>query len=158
MRKVFLALMCGVAAYSLLFTGCTKQDKSNDSKTVSLNIGNAPKTIDPQLQTSTPASQVDAACLEGLIRQGKETGELYAAGAEKWDISEDGKTWTFHLRKNAKWSNGEALTAADYVFGFKRLLMPEIAAQYAYMIYCIENAKEYNLGKIKDFSKVGMLH
>ena len=121
MRKFFLGLVYGISTCSLLITGCSKSTNTEGAKPVTINIKSAPKTIDPQLQTSVPASQVDAACMEGLLRQGKETGEIIAAGAEKWDISKDGKTWTFHLRKNAKWSNGEPLTSHDYLFGFKRL-------------------------------------
>jgi oligopeptide transport system substrate-binding protein len=156
MQKVFLGLMCGITAFSLLLSGCSKANDNSSSKPVTLNIRSAPKTIDPQLSTSVPGSQVDAMCMEGLIRQGKNTGKMYAAGAEKWDVSKDGKIWTFYLRKNAKWSNGENITAKDYYFGMKRLLMPSTAAQYSYMLYYIRNAELFNTGKIKDFSQVGI--
>ena len=94
--------------------------------------------------------------MEGLLRLGKKAGEIYAGGAESWNVSKDGKTWTFKLRKNAKWSNGTPITSDDYLFGFKRALTPATGAQYANILYSIKNAKAFNKGKIKDFSKVGI--
>ena len=75
--------------------------------------------------------------------------------AEKWDVSEDGKTYTFHLRSKARWSNGARVTAQDFVRSFKRMLAPTLGSEYAYMLYVAKNAEDYNKGKITDFSKVG---
>ena len=64
--------------------------------------------------------------------------------AESWDVSSDGKTVTFHLRQDGKWTNGDPVTASDFVYSWKRTLSPELAADYAYQLYGIEGAQEYN--------------
>ena len=64
--------------------------------------------------------------------------------AESWDVSEDGKTVTFHLRDDGKWTNGDPVTAHDFVYSWKRTLSPELAADYAYQLYGIVGAQEYN--------------
>ena len=76
------------------------------------------------------------------------------AVAERWEVSTDGLTWTFHLRADAKWSNGEPVTAHDFVFSFRRILTPALAAGYNYMLWPIPNAEAYCMGKITDFSAV----
>ncbi len=67
--------------------------------------------------------------------------------ATRWEVSDDGKTYTFHLRDNAKWSDGEPVTAEDFVFGWQHLLAPKNASKYAYMLYPIANAEAINTGK-----------
>ena len=62
----------------------------------------------------------------------------------------------FHLRANGRWSNGDRVTAHDFVFSFKRILTPALAASYSYMLWPIKNAEAYNAGKLTDFSKVGV--
>jgi oligopeptide transport system substrate-binding protein len=76
--------------------------------------------------------------------------------AEKWDISPDGRTYTFHLRHDARWSNGEPVTARDFRDTWQRTLAPDTAAKYAYQLYYLRNGEAYNGGKITDFSQVGV--
>ncbi|MCM1182923.1 MAG: peptide ABC transporter substrate-binding protein [Roseburia sp.] len=89
-----------------------------------------------------------ADCYEGLYRNvADDTGEHFIlAGAESVEVSEDGKKYTFHLRENAKWSDGEPVTARDYEYGWKRLLNPEYNYSYATFIYNVAGAEEYNKG------------
>ena len=155
MKKLSILLLTGATLLTLILTGCTKNDQPKGSKVV-FNITSPPKTIDPQLTTSLPGLQVDGICMEGLLRLGKKAGEIYPGGAEKWNVSDNGKVWTFNLRKNAKWSNGDPVTVNDYTFGFKRALTAETGAQYAYMLFSIKNAEDYSKGIIKDFSEVGI--
>ena len=131
-------------------------DAIAEKSKVTFNLRVESQTIDPQLITGETGGAVAATCMEGLTRFGKKSGETVPGVAEKWETSEDGLNWTFHLRKNAKWSNGESVTANDFHFGFKRLFEPVTGAQYAYMFYYIDKAEEYNTGKIVDFSKVGI--
>ncbi|WP_449622608.1 ABC transporter substrate-binding protein [Robertmurraya sp. Marseille-Q9965] len=83
--------------------------------------------------------------MEGLTRL-DESHTPKPAIAENWDVSEDGKTYTFHIRENAKWSNGDDLKASDFVFAWKRALDPELAASSAFLGYLIEGAEAYNSG------------
>ena len=71
------------------------------------------------------------------------------------DISADGRTYTFHLRADAKWSNGDPVTAQDFVASYKRILTPALASEYAYKLHPAVGAEDYNKGKLTDFSKVG---
>jgi oligopeptide transport system substrate-binding protein len=76
--------------------------------------------------------------------------------AESWEISDDGLIYTFHLRDTAKWSNGDPVTAMDFVYSWKRSLTPELGNQYAYMLFPVLNAEEYSKGLLTDFSEVGV--
>jgi len=151
--STLLILLTGIAA---LFLGACSKQKSTAGKVVTFNLAADAKTIDPQLGTTTSSARVLAMCKQGLTILGPKPGEVLPGGAESWDISKDGSVYIFHLRKNAKWSNGETVTAHDYLFGMKRALEPSTAAQYAYMLYQVKNAEDYNQNKIKDFFKVGI--
>ena len=93
--------------------------------------------------------------MEGLVRVDI-NNELTPGMAESWEKSEDAKTWTFKIRKDAKWSNGDPVTAKDFEFAFIRNLTPETACEYAYVMYDIEGAEDFNLGKSTDASTVGV--
>ena len=76
--------------------------------------------------------------------------------AERWEVSPDGKTYSFHLRADAKWSDGSPLTAEDFVRSWQRTLTPSTGSQYNYQLYPIKNAQAFAEGKITDFSQVGV--
>ena len=84
------------------------------------------------------------------------TGTPQPGVAERWELSPDARTYTFHLRNNAKWSNGDAVTSADFVRSWERTLKPETASEYASQLYYIHNAKPFNEGAVKDFREVGV--
>lgn len=146
MKKLLLML-------SLLVLMVACGGKSTGNKVV-FNAENEPTSLDPQILTDFTGFVITDHLYEGLVRL-NEKNEVSPAGAESWKISEDGKTWTFKLRKN-KWSNGDEVTAKDFVRGIERGLNPTTASEYAFLGYYIENAQDYNEGKVKDFSKVGV--
>ena len=121
-----------------------------------LRVGNGaePQDIDPHVVTGVGEHKIITALLEGLVTY-SESGEIAPGVAEKWDISDDGLVYTFHLRENAKWSNGEPVTAEDFVLSFKRILTPSLGAEYSYKLYHLVGAEDYNTGKLTDFSQVG---
>ena len=90
-------------------------------------------------------SQVLMDVYEGLVKKSPD-GEILPGMATKWEVSDDGKTYTFHMREGAEWSDGEPVTAEDFVFGWQHLLAPENASKYAYMLYPIANAEAINTG------------
>nr|WP_299243848.1 peptide ABC transporter substrate-binding protein [uncultured Halomonas sp.] len=90
-------------------------------------------------------SQVLMDVYEGLVKKAPDGGILPGM-ATSWDASEDGKTYTFQMREGAKWSDGEPVTAEDFVFGWRNMLDPENASKYAYMLYPVVNAKAVNVG------------
>ncbi|PSH67326.1 peptide ABC transporter substrate-binding protein [Phyllobacterium sophorae] len=91
---------------------------------------------------------------EGLTTRDKD-GVLKPGVAKEWTVSDDGKTYTFTLN-DTKWSNGDPLTAKDFVFAFRRILEPSLGAEYASLLYPIANAKAYNKGEIKDAATIGV--
>ncbi|CEQ08481.1 oligopeptide transporter [[Clostridium] sordellii] len=93
--------------------------------------------------------------MEGLVRVDLKN-ELIPGMAESWEKSSDAKTWTFKIRPDAKWSNGDPVTAHDFEYAFIRNLTPETACEYAYVMYDIKGAEDFNLGKTKDSSSVGV--
>jgi len=96
------------------------------------------------------------ALFEGLTALDERTTEPVPAAAEKWESSADGLTWTFHLRPGLKWSNGEALTAGDFVAAWRRALNPVLAAENAWYLYAVRNAEAYNTGKLTDPAQLGL--
>jgi oligopeptide transport system substrate-binding protein len=106
--------------------------------------GAEPPSLDPGLATDTTSSNVLLAIMDPLVKLNADTLAAEPALAESWDISEDGKTVTFHLRSDGKWTNGDPVTAGDFVYSWKRTLSPDLAADYAYQLYGIQGAAEYN--------------
>lgn len=127
-----------------------------------LNLHSEPPTLDPgQAQDNTSGTVLDA-IYEGLVNVDEE-GKIHPGVAEKWDVSEDGLNITFHLNKNAKWSNGDPVTAHDFEYAWKKVLDPktEPAPPYAYQLYYLKNAENYNLvdnnpNHIDDPNQVGV--
>jgi len=80
----------------------------------------------------------------------------HPAGADSWETSADGLTWTFHLRKSARWSDGTPVTADDWVYSFRRMVDPQVANPYSWLIYPLVNADAINTGKLRDLSQLGV--
>jgi len=156
-----LRLFAAIAVPFLLFafTGCGKRETTvelgNREGILHLSIGSEPSDLDPQTVTGTGDAKIIQALFEPLVSY--ETGTLapVPALAERWEISADGLTYTFHLRPDAKWSNGDPVTAQDCVDSWRRILTPSLAADYAYFLYLLRGAEDFNKGRSADFSNVG---
>jgi oligopeptide transport system substrate-binding protein len=129
-----------------VFVGCG-DDKSSANAKQELNLyyGDDVPTMDVSLATDEYSFDTLSNTMEGLVRLDKD-GNAVPGIAEKWDVSQDGKVYTFHLR-DAKWSNGDAVTAQDFEYSWKRTLDPKTASQYAFMLDWVKGAKEYNQNK-----------
>ena len=122
-----------------------------------------PETLDTAKMSGAPEGRLAFNMFEGLMMPNVTTEGLddpskvvvYGA-AESHTMSEDGKTYTFKIRDDAKWSNGKPLTANDFVATWKRVLTPGFPADYATMLYVIEGARAFNKGETEDFSTVGV--
>ncbi len=145
-------LQFAAAAVLIGLTGC---NRAMDRADLVFINGAEPEPLDPVSSTAQSTGRVIYALREGLMRWDVQ-GKPEAGIAEKWEISPDGRVYTFHLRKNALWSNGDRVTAHDFAWSWQRTLLPESAAEYSYQLYYIRNARPYNEGKIKDFSEVGV--
>lgn len=118
--------------------------------------GAEPESLDPAIVTGVSEMRITKALFEGLLRLDGKTAQPVPALAESWRVSDGGKTYVFRLRTNAVWSTGEPISTADVVFSWVRALSPATAADYAGQLFCIENAEDYYLGKIKDPGRLGI--
>ncbi|HCO74655.1 peptide ABC transporter substrate-binding protein [Clostridium sulfidigenes] len=158
MALIMTAIMTGT-----LLLGCTKTkenegEKPGDGNTpvveetveqkIVYNLGADPKTIDPQLNSAVDGSTIIHNAFEGLMRE-DENSKIVPGTAEKYEVSDDGTVYTFHIRKDAKWSDGKPVVAGDFEYAWKRALNPKVAAEYAYQLFYIKNgAAYYNQEKV----------
>ena len=142
--------------FILLFVliGCAKSS-SKDSSTFRMNIKNEPPTLDGSLATDSVSFTILTNLMEGLTQYDADLNPIPAV-AKSWEYSNEGQTIKFYLRNDVFWSDGKRVTAGDFEYSWKRLLAPETAAQYAYFLFDIKNAFEYNMGKLKDSNQVGV--
>jgi oligopeptide transport system substrate-binding protein len=115
---------------------------------IRIGWGAEPPSLDPGLATDVTSSNVLLNIMDPLVKLGDDLQPVPSL-AESWGVSEDGKTVTFHLRSDGKWTNGDPVTAQGFEWSWKRTLSPELAAGYAYQFYGIVGAAEYN-GCAKD--------
>ena len=122
---------------------------------LNLHNGGDVTSLDPHKVSGDWENRVVGDIFEGLVTEDIDANAV-ATGATSWDVSEDGLTYTFTLRKEAMWSDGQPVTAADYEFAFRRIMNPETASDYAYLQYPIKNAKALNTGEMDDFTQLGV--
>jgi oligopeptide transport system substrate-binding protein len=116
-------------------------------------------SLDPAIATGSAEGRLLGALFEGLTRPDPAGGPPLPGVAHTWESSPDGLTWRFHLRPDARWSDGSSVSADDFVFSWLRLLAPATAARYAYLLWCVEGAREYSetaLEQLPDASDVGI--
>ncbi len=140
-----IAISCTTSASNPNFWGKVKAPKENALYYVS---GAEPESIDPQQSTSQPDARIHLALFEGLVEYHPKTMEPIPAIAEKWESNTDNTGFTFHLRKNARWSNGDPITAKDFVYSFRRGFAPETASRSANLGYYIKYAQAFNEGAV----------
>ena len=131
----------------ILHGGCSAPsnvENAIEEQILHFGLGSEPQYLDPHLASSVSAHNVISALIEGLVSEDPKTLKPVPGVAEKWDISEDGLLYIFHLRKNAQWSNGDPVTAHDFVYSYRRILNPNLASQYASMLHGLKNARKYH--------------
>lgn len=139
----------------LFFIFCANTLAADSGRTFTMRLAQEPETLDWNRAHTPIETYLLVNLMEGLVGFDSKLNTVPAL-AESWKISQDGKTYTFHLRKGVRWSDGVPLKARDFLFSWKRLLSPSTAAAYAYLLYDVVGAEEYGSGKITDFSKVGI--
>ena len=147
----------------LFLIGCSENispvDSGLEKQIYHHGNGSEPQGIDPHIVTGVPEHHILISLCEGLTIPNPNPNDMngYMAGtAESWTISDDGKEYIFNINKNAKWSNGEPVTADDFVWSWKRILTASLGSQYPDMLYYLEGAYEYHNGLINDFDLVGV--
>ncbi|MCC7519541.1 MAG: peptide ABC transporter substrate-binding protein [Verrucomicrobiae bacterium] len=137
---------------ALLVAGCGPAARRADL--VVLN-GAEPESLDPAIITGQPEGRIVQSLFEGLAARDPD-GRVVPGVAERWEVSADGRCYLFHLRADARWSNGDPVTARDFAASWRRTLAPETASEYAYQLFYVRGAEGFNAGREKDFSKVGV--
>jgi oligopeptide transport system substrate-binding protein len=114
-----------------------------DKQEITVNWGAEPPSLDPGLATDTTSSNILLNVMDPLVKLGPDL-EPVPSLAESWEVSPNGKTVTFHLRPDGRWTNGDPVTAADFEYSWKRTLSSELGADYAYQFFGIVGAQAYN--------------
>lgn len=144
---------------TLFLSGCGRPESRVESgiRTGVLHYGNGvePQDLDPHTNTGSPESRIISALFEGLVNR-DDTGDGILPGvADSWEVSDDALTYTFHLRNDARWSDGVTIDAHTFVASFRRLITPELAAEYAYFTHPVVGAEAFHRGQTDEFSTVG---
>lgn len=156
-----LLLLAAGVLFGACAPSCSMRSETNvevGAREQILHFGNGdePQEIDPHVVTGIPEWHIIMALYEGLVSKHPADLSIQPGVAESWTLSDDQKLYTFRLRANARWSNGDPVTAHDFVYSWKRALMPALGNLYAYMFYCIRNARPFFEGELKDFDEVGV--
>ncbi len=156
MKRCFCLLLILITVFYYSCQSSDNKDKSIKVKdTLNINIGTEPFSLDWSLATDSTSYTILNNIMDGLTRFNADYKPEPALAAS-WDISKDGRTYTFNIRENVLWSDGKPLKAQDFVYSWSRILDPSTGGDYAYFLFDIKNAEKYNAGKISDFRKVGV--
>jgi oligopeptide transport system substrate-binding protein len=154
-----VALLGALGLGVLALGGRTRIDRADFAFT----CGGEVRSLDPHSATGVPEGRIIRALYEGLLGRDPASMAPTPGVAAAWEVSPDALTYTFHLRADARWSNGDPLTAEDFEWSFRRLLAPETAAEYAYLLWPVEGAREFTTGVDesgapveRDWSRVGI--
>ncbi len=155
-RKLRRIGCCALLGLFVAFpSGCRKKESAPATvQILRISQRNEPADLDPALVTLPDEFFIIRALSEGLVRPAPGGGQQPGA-AERWEVSDGGLTYTFHLRPGALWSNGDAVTAADFVESYHRLLTPATAAPKANLFFAVKNARAFVSGAVTDFNDVG---
>ncbi|HYF83370.1 MAG TPA: peptide ABC transporter substrate-binding protein [Clostridia bacterium] len=145
--SVILILSSMMMVFADTSTNSVVNTPLKDKQELNISLYDVPETLDFQAAYYTGDIQVYNWIMEGLTRHAG-NGKIKPGIAEKWEVSPNGKEWTFHLR-NAKWMDGKVITAQDFVYGWFRAIDPEDPKDYGYFLYDIVNAEEYSIGDAK---------
>lgn len=149
MKRKKSHLMVMALVISLLLTACNNKENKSDAKSkkqvLNVTVSEEIPSLDTAKTMDGTSAHVMQNIFEGLYVLDDQDQPIPAV-AKSFKRSEDGKKYTFDLRKYAKWSNGDKVTAHDFMFAWKRAIAPETASQYASMLFYVKNAKEINKG------------
>lgn len=144
-----------LALAALVWAGCAPRSSEPISSVLRLSQRNEPGDLDPATAAIVDDFFILRALSEGLVTPSPDGGVPLPAGAARWEIAADGLTYTFHLRPNATWSNGEPVTAQDFIDSYRRVLTPATGAPKAALFFLVRGAEDFYHGRLADFSAVG---
>jgi oligopeptide transport system substrate-binding protein len=157
MRKIFSQTQVGIAliVLSLFLVSCSTEASSQywgqvdvpQDNVMRYITGSEPESLDPQFVTGQPEARILIGLYDRLVEYHPKTMQPIPSMATHWEIDDDLVNYTFHLRKDGKFSNGDPIKAEDFAWSFKRALSPELASRYAFLGYEIKYGEEYNSAK-----------
>jgi len=131
--------------------------EANRNKILLITVGSEPRTLDPQAAQGVTEHHIIMAMIEGLVAPSlRDQSKVVPGMADRWEHNEDSSIWTFHIGEDREWSNGDPVTAHDFVFSYRRMLTASFGAQYAENLFILKGAEDYYKGKTRDFDKVGV--
>ncbi len=133
------------------FAGCSPKERAD----LVVHNGPEPETIDPQILTGQADGRIASALFEGLTRFNPTNGTAMPGLASHWEVSPDGRVYTFHIRTNAEWSTGGSITAEDFVWSWRRAVSPSTAADYSSQFFYVKNGRQIVNGEITDATRLG---
>jgi len=154
------SLGCIAILFGIIFNlmGCERKtlvEIGTEQQVIHIGNGTDIQGVDPVVTTGMPEYHVIMALFEGLVSKDPKTLETVPGVADSWTVSDDGMKYEFHIRDNAKWSDGNPLTAQDFVDAWHRALMPALGNEYIDSLFVFKNAEKFYLGEITDISQVG---
>jgi len=154
-RRIFRRarfLLC-LPLVAVTFLGCSRHEPPADLVIIN-NV--EPESLDPAIIVAQADMRIVSGMFEGLTRLEPVQARAVPGLAQSWEISPDGKIYTFHLRTNLHWSTGEPITSADVVYSWIRALDPKTASRYVEQLYYLKHAEDFNTGKITNAGLVGV--
>jgi oligopeptide transport system substrate-binding protein len=149
-----------IATLVALLSGCSQDEskvaQGNRDGVLYFGNGTEPQTIDPHVLSGSPEANVARSLFEPLVKRNPYDLAMEAAAAKSWEFSEDGQVITFHLNPEARWSNGDPVTAEDFRWSWERALTPKMGFLVAEVFYGIRNAEDFNRGRITDPAELGV--
>ncbi|MBX3736462.1 MAG: peptide ABC transporter substrate-binding protein [Candidatus Didemnitutus sp.] len=153
--RLLSSALCALALCAT-WSGCRRDAPAPTEQLLRISQRNEPATLDPHLATLPDEFFLIRALTEGLVVPNPAGGTPLPGVAERWETSADGLTWTFHLRADARWSNGDPVTAADFVYSFRRALTPALGAPKAQLFFVLKNAAAFYRGQLADPAQLGL--
>ncbi|MGB5326551.1 MAG: peptide ABC transporter substrate-binding protein [Pseudomonadales bacterium] len=155
-RCFALLLPVALTCVTACMPGPSNVELGAQQKVLHLGNGTEPVDLDPHIVTGVTEHNIISALLEGLVSEDPRTLAPSPGVAERWEVSDDGLNYTFYLHKTARWSNGEPVSAGDFVWSWQRVLSAELGSEYAYQLYPVRGARAFHRGELQDFSAVGV--
>jgi oligopeptide transport system substrate-binding protein len=150
--------VCILFALIFCLAGCERKtlvEIGTEQQVMHIGNGTDIQGVDPATTTGMPEHHIQMALFEGLVSKDPKTLDTVPGVADRWTISEDGMKYEFHIRNNAKWSNGQPITAQDFVDSWHRSLMPALGNEYIDSLFVFKNAEKFYKGEITNINQVG---
>jgi len=159
MRSSFILAGLALILAGIILPACgrreSRAEKAAREGILLVGSGSEPRSLDPHIASGVTEHHLIMSLLEGLTSEAPEGDGVVPGAATHWDASPTFDQWTFHLRPEAKWSNGDPVTAHDFVWAYRRILTPSLGGEYAAMLHLLKGGEDFNKGITSDPASIG---